>query len=255
LKRGSATKFDLLRVQVQLEEAISDKIAADNNVVLARKNLAVVMGIESDSRPLVGELPVPDESAIPANLNPDFSDRTDLEALRSRADAAADAQASAYGAWIPRVTLTAEKQYYNNQNKDIWAAYRDAYSVGVMLSWNLFDGGATLARNFETHYRTQEAEAEAEARTLQAPKDFELYKRSYLYNSNLYRAKRRALDMAQESVRLANLGYNAGTRTSTDVLDAELDLIRARAGVVRAQVDGAQALINLELAVGKGFSK
>src|SRR5205823_4906908 len=113
--------------------------------------------------------------------------------------------------------------------------------------------GATIARNAQTHYQAQEAEAASESATLRAPQELETYKRRFLYNAALYRAKKRAVEFAQESVRLATLGYNAGTRTSTDVLDAELDLIRARAGVVRAQVDGSEALINLELAVGKGL--
>jgi outer membrane protein TolC len=255
LSRGSATKFDLLRVQVQLEEALSEKAGADDNVVLARKNLAVAMGLEDDARPLVGDLPVPEETALPADLKADFTARTDLEALRKRADAAETAHLASYGRWIPSVAFTAEKQYYNNVNKDLSGPYRDAYLVGVQLSWNVFDGGASLSKNFQTHYQAQQAEAAAESASLHAPQEFEIYKRRYLYNAGLYRAKRRALEMAQESVRLATLGYNAGTRTSTDVLDAELDLIRARAGVVRAQVDGADALINLELAVGKGLTK
>jgi outer membrane protein TolC len=255
LRRGSATKFDLLRVQVQLEEAISDKAGADDNVVLTRKNLALAMGTTDDTRPLTGDLPVPDEKTFPANLTSDFSDRTDIQALQSRADAAETMHSASYGAWLPRITFLGEKQYYNNISKDITDTYRDAYSVAVQFSWSLFDGGATLARNFRTHYQAQEAEAAAERAKLQAPQEFETYKRRYFYNARVYAAKRRAVEMAQESVRLATLGYNAGTRTSTDVLDAELDLIRARAGVVRAQVDGADALINLELAVGKGLSK
>jgi outer membrane protein TolC len=255
LNRGSATKFDLLRVQVQLEEAQSEKTAADDNVVLARKNLALAMGMAEDNRPLNGMLPVPDEALLPADLKADFTERTDLEALRKRADAAENLHQASYGRWIPNLTFTAEKQYYNNINKDISGPYRDAYAVGLQLSWNVFDGGATLARNFQTHYQAQQAEAAAESATLRAPQEFETFKRRYLYNATLYRARRRALEMAQESVRLATLGYNAGTRTSTDVLDAELDLIRARAGIIRAQVDGSEALINLELAVGKGLTK
>lgn len=255
LNRGSATKFDLLRVQVQLEEAVSEKSAADDNVVLARRNLALAMGMDNDNRALTGELPVPDEAVLPADLKADFADRTDLEALRKRAEAADNLHTASMGRWIPSVTFTAEKQYYNNIDKDITSPYRDAYAVGVGLTWNVFDGGATIARNAQTHYQAQEAEAAAESANLSAPQEFETFKRRYLYNSGLYRARRRAVDMAQESVRLATLGYNAGTRTSTDVLDAELDLIRARAGVVRAQVDGSEALINLELAVGKGLTK
>ena len=43
----------------------------------------------------------------------------------------------------------------------------------------------------------------------------------------------------------------AGTRTSSETLDAELDLFRARAGVVNAQVNASEAQIRLELALGR----
>jgi OMF family outer membrane factor len=81
--------------------------------------------------------------------------------------------------------------------------------------------------------------------------DFENYRRRFLYNVSLYKARSHAIESATESVRLAKISYQAGTRTSTEVLDAELDLFRARAGVVRAQVESAEALINLELALGR----
>jgi outer membrane protein TolC len=52
-------------------------------------------------------------------------------------------------------------------------------------------------------------------------------------------------------VRLATLGLKAGTRTHTEVLDAELELFRARAGVIKAQADAMEAFINLELSLGE----
>jgi outer membrane protein TolC len=52
-------------------------------------------------------------------------------------------------------------------------------------------------------------------------------------------------------VRLAKEEERAGTRTSTETLDAELDLFRAKAGVVNALVNAAEAKIRLELALGR----
>jgi outer membrane protein TolC len=59
------------------------------------------------------------------------------------------------------------------------------------------------------------------------------------------------VDEAKESVRLATLGFKAGVNTTTDVLDAELDKFTASAGLVQAQVGMLEAVINLELAIGK----
>jgi len=54
-------------------------------------------------------------------------------------------------------------------------------------------------------------------------------------------------------VRLATLAVRAGTKTHSEALDAELELFRARAGIIHAQIDAAEALSSLQLALGRRF--
>jgi outer membrane protein TolC len=127
-----------------------------------------------------------------------------------------------------------------------------AYQVGFAADWDLFSGGATLAHERQAAARAEQArQGERKARQ-QAQWDRELWTRRLAYSTELYRAKQEDVDKSKESVRLATLGEKAGTRTSTEVLDAELDSFRAAAGAVSAQMDAAEALINLELALGQG---
>ena len=56
--------------------------------------------------------------------------------------------------------------------------------------------------------------------------------------------------VAATLVRLATIAVKAGTKTHAETLDAELELFRARAGLIRAQIDASEALANLELALG-----
>lgn len=251
LSGGASTKLDTLRVEVQLSEAMPDQIQAHDNVVLSRKELAEGMGLESDERPVSGTLPVPNQRELPADLKLEATRRDDLIATEERADAASKTHLATYSPWIPQVSLLAEYQYYyNNPNQPIaWTSFLDAYSFGIGLTWNIFDG-ANIARMHEAAARQVQAEKTAAAAVQRAPVEFETWKRRFLSNVALYHARTEAIESATESVRLARISYEAGTRTSSEVLDAELDLFRARAGVVRAQLDSAEALINLELAVG-----
>ena len=253
LKQGEATRFDTLRVDVQLSEAIPEKLSADDQVILTRLALSQAMGLESDSRPLAGEFPTPSPAAVPADVKLDIAHRPDLQALINRSEASDKLASASWGAWAPKVSLLAEKQYYNNQTTTLTSNLSDAYSVGVGLSWNLFDGGATLARQKQALYAGIQSESSSRAALLKAPIEFETWKRRYFTNVALFTARKRAIESADESVRLANIGLKAGTRTNTDVLDAELDLFRARAGVVRAQLEATEALINLQLASGRRF--
>jgi outer membrane protein TolC len=107
------------------------------------------------------------------------------------------------------------------------------------------------AKSNEAHERANEANDDLNSAQLQAPYDFDFWKRTLVSKVSLYQAKLTDIDKAKESARLATLGFKAGTRTTTDVLDAELEEFRAAAGLVQAQVDALEALINLEISVGK----
>jgi outer membrane protein TolC len=86
---------------------------------------------------------------------------------------------------------------------------------------------------------------------LSSANEVEFWKRRYLNSSVLYSAKLRSVEASKESVRIYQNGLKAGTRTNSDLLDAELDLDRSEAGVVKAQLDAIEALLNLELAIGR----
>ena len=260
LKNGQATKYDVLRVEVQLSEAKSDQLSAHDNEALSRQSLTQVLGLKDDDRPLTGTLPVLDADKIVAALpQADFKERPDLKARELQASATEDMSAAAHSSFFfPRVSVIGEYQLYNSP--DYLAAglkdtddFREAYFVGAAASWDILDGGASLARANEAGERAKQARADLEAAQLQAPYEFDLWKRKLIFSAALYQAKLTDVDKAKESTRLATLGFKAGTRTTTDVLDAELEQFRAEAGMVQAQLSALEALNHLEMAIGKGI--
>jgi outer membrane protein TolC len=254
---GTATKYDTLRVQVQLNEAKSSADDAEDNMLQAHRKLVQLMGLTTDTRELRGDLPVPIAAKV-QNLvlnDPVPSDRTDLQALELRSQSA-DKERSAQNSWfIPTVSAVGQYTYYNlllynggivdNHN------YQSAYSIGIMLNWNLFDGGVSYSRSREASAQHVQAEETSAAARIQVPYDFEYWKKRFLSNTDHYNSKTSDVGRSLESVHLAKIEEKAGTRTSTEVLDAELDLFRSRAGVVNAQVNAAESLVNLELALGR----
>jgi len=256
LKQGEFTKVDVLKVQVQVETAVPESLAAQDSALLARKALAEAMGVESDNRALLESLPVPDSSRI-KNLTASNSTlaegRLDLKALEKRVEATEDAYKATRSTWMPRVNLIANYDYYNNRNFSFTDSdkFRNAYAVGVNLVWNLFDGGSSYARQEGAYYQKMQLEQKAKKLTLASVNEIEFWKRRYENSVVLYSAKQRSVEASRESVRIYKNGLKAGTRTNSDLLDAELDLERAEAGVVKAQVDAVEAYLNLELAMGR----
>lgn len=249
---GAGTNFDVLRVEVQLNEAQSEKLNAEDNVILTRQSLLNDLGIEDQGQSLSGDLPAPSVGRVSSLQKPAAVDRLDYQAVQDRELSAHKAHLAAYKHWLPKFSVFGQADYYNNITKGINDQdYNNAYSLGVAVTWNLFDGFGSSARAAQADARqVQAAEFTRQAR-LKNSYDFDFWKRRYVYSSSLYRAKLVDVEKAQESVRLASQSFKAGTRTSSEVLDAELDLFRARAGVVNSQVGAAEALVNLELSLGK----
>lgn len=256
---GAATKYDTLRVSVQLNEARADAIDAEDNVTLTRKKLTQLLGLDADDRALVGELPTPNVSKVKnLELSGVPAERADILALDLRAQAA-DHLHSAQGAWlIPSVSLSGQYIWYNEvfENAATGAVsstntFPTAYNIGVMLTWNLFDGGVSLAQTGESSYQQIQAEKKAQEAKVQVPYDFAYWKRRFLSNADHYEARQLDVERSTESVRLAKEEERAGTRTTSEALDAELDLYRSKAGVVNAQVNAIEAQLRLELTLGR----
>ncbi len=257
---GFSTKVDVLRIESQLEEARAERMLAADQVAVARLALFEIMGSEGETRPLAGSLPVPDQKKFSEkfsfSLASALASRDDLKALSLREKASDRLAAAATGGWYPRISLFGIEQLYKygDFSDAILAndSFQTAHSFGLRLNWSLFDG-AVLAKQARAANQVKQVALGLKAQEVRSEIEFETFKRQYLTNAALVIARNRSIQRSEESVRLATEAVKAGTKTHSEVLDAELELFRARAGVVKAQADAAFALANLELAVGHGL--
>lgn len=251
-KAGVSTKFDVLRVEVQANEAQAELLLSQDEFEFSKIRLAKTMGKDSDDRSLTGELPVITEAALGRYKEGEKS-REDLTALALDQSSFAHLQNATGRYWIPRISLIGQIQAYNNVNDDFadWDAYRNAYNAGVNLHWNIFDSMTSISRNKTAKAQQIKAESDLRSASLQASEDMEIWKRKFLYFCKLVDVKNNQTVKAQEAYRLARESVRAGTKTNSDLLDAELDLFKSRADALNAQVGVVEALINLELASGQ----
>lgn len=251
-KAGITTRYDVLRAEVQSSEAQNEFMNSEDNLEIARLKLAEIMGKETENRKPSGQIPELEVSII-KSLKETTDDRKDLQALRSRTEAAELSSSAQNRYWIPHISLYGGYQYYNNRNDrfDDRDAFREAYQVGLNLSWNLFDGLASTARSYQADAQALQAAKNLQIAQIKAKQDFALWKRKFIYFCAIYRSRQEDIKRSAEAVRLAQEGHKAGVRTNTDLLDAEADWYRSRAGQVNAQLGAIEALINLEFASGK----
>lgn len=252
-KAGVVTNYDVLRVEVQVSEAQSELLNAQDNVEMAKYKLGEVLGKEIETRTLSGELPVVLDAVLKKVENLSLENRKDILALKDKQDAAELLYSSANKYWVPRLSVFGEVNYYNNRTDgfDDSENFRNAYNVGLNLTWNLFDGMNSIARSGQTEQQALQVQKSARIAEIKAKQDYEFWKRKLNYFISVYKARVNDVARSQESVRLSKEGRKAGINTSTNLLDAESDLFRSKAGQVNAQIGAIEALINLELASGQ----
>lgn len=251
---GRATQYDVLRVEVQMSNAKIDLERATDNVTILRKKLAQAMGLPDDSRGLDGQLPEPSlAEKIEALLKPEASDRSDIQAARLKSEAEEKRAGAAIGNLVPAVGLDAQYERYDDTDYpgQAYGGFRDAWAVGAYLRWNILDGGASIAKAGMAQASAAHAQYEYQEAVQTLPADFELWKRRYIYSAHAYETKEQDLKRSEESFRISKLSFQQGRNTITDVLEAENDLFRSRAGIVQSQLDAEEALVELELTIGK----
>lgn len=250
---GMATNYDVIRVEVQVSNAETDLLNADDNIAISEQNLLEILGKDKGSVDVTGELPVLDESVVKSITNADVHNRLDVQAQKSRVNSLSYNDSASGAFWVPRLSAFYQYQYYNNLNTSLTDTdqYRSAYQLGLQLTWNIFDAGVSFAKSKQTTEQLVQAESSYRITELKAQKELEIWKRKYNYYANLYRARVNDIAKSKESVRLAREGQRVGARTNTDLLDAEADLYRSQAGAVNAQLGAIEALVNLQTSIGQ----
>ena len=261
LRSGMSTRFDVLRLEAQLEEANAEYLLAVDNASIARDELSQLMGLQlTDKRTLKGTLPIPDARSIVENLKFSIEKREDIKAQRAHDESASYQNKASDGFWFPKVSLFAQEFFYKFgsfypsiilPNPTI----QNAYFVGVRVGWNVFDGGASIARSQSAGYQAKAQQEALQKALVPLPFDFIKWKKRYLYYVILYKARIRTVEKAKESVRLAKIGLRAGVRTHTEVLDAETDWFRSNAQVIQSQLEAVETMIALENTLGHYLTK
>lgn len=253
IRNGVSTRYDSLRVEVQLEDARTEKVAAENSVVIARARLFEALGVPDDHKPLEGQLPEDFVNIDSAKLVLQANSRADRSVLVAEEESAGLRASAARAHWLPSVDLFGNYEWYNNINHSVGESdrrFKNAYAVGVSLSWNLFDGGSEYAEQRKSALNHGIAGEKLAKFDQGMEVNWEEAKNRFQYDVVNYKAKLSSIRKAEEAVRLAKGGLSAGTLTNTDILDAVVDLNRARAAAIKSQIDAIEDLGRLELAAG-----
>ena len=246
---GVVAKVDLLRSEVELTSAQQDLLKAENQHNIAEARLNNIMGIAQDTKLApVEELGYKAYvEALPRCIDYAMLHRLDLQQSRLQVKAAEAALNGAKAGWAPSVSGSLS----NSWSDDRWPGDKGSnWGAGVGVSMNVFDSGVTKSNVSKAKANLMTAKETYRQDT----DNVELDVRN-CYNT-LREAEKRisttqvAVAKAEEDYHIAQVRYEAGVGTNTDVLDAQVALSRARNNFNNSLYDFNLAKTALDTAMG-----
>ena len=238
---GVGLKSDELRARTHLAAIESQLITAGNNLVLAQMRLAMVVGITAGSRiepaePFTGFSGPFQARELTASALENRSDLRQARADLEKSDAAVRLARSAY---LPSAGAFAS--YQMNAEHTPFGSDNDAWSAGVSLKWQLFDG---FRRCREQDRATAGRSAAAETLEQSVTEAAYQVQESLLRREEMEKRRevaRHALLDAEETVRLLSRRFENSLATMAELLDAQNALNQTRASLVESEADHALA--------------
>ena len=250
---GLGTKFDVLRAQVDLANAEQRRVRAEANQNIARRKLAQILNLDPKADPRAA-----DEPGIAGVWELSLEDSI-LLALQQREELRQQLlewEISGHQAEIALANIRPQVSLFANYDLldvfDDGLNVADGVSVGGRVFWTLFDGGAATARAKQEKVNQQISETRFVNQTGQIRLAVEnAYYDLKASDRNIQTASI-AVDLADESLRLARMRFKAGVGTQTDVISASTELNTARNNLLQAITDYNRAYAQLKRAVSVG---
>ena len=189
--------------------------------------------------------------------------RTDLQAVRALVEAAIDSEKSAKQSRWPVFSAFGQYAQYNGTDPEPGKmpggnesdGWDDNYTIGVQLSFPIFDSGLRSGKIATAHAQTVKTEAQQESLRLNIVKQVrtaiaELKSARYRVKANNESLQEAILALNDEQKK-----YDVGKSTINDLLDAEAAKLFADSSYSKALHEEKIAVENLRLALGETLVK
>ena len=255
-KVGIASKFDLLRSEVQVANLKPQLIRARNNLKIAELSLKTLLGLDlSKFVKIKGDLAYEAfEPDLEACLTRALLNRPEISQLRYQKQMAGEALKLARAVNLPTLALAGTYNFWAdklNFRKDIWQSY---YAVNLVLTVPLFNGFTTSARVAQSKAMIKEIGFSQKGlrdmvkfEVRQAILRIKEAKESLL-------SQEKNVEQAQESLRIAELNFSEGLATTLDVSSVQAALSQAKTNYSQALYDYVISLAELDRAMGVGWN-
>jgi len=247
---GNVPQSDVLQTEVRLANAKNSLIKAETATTMARYKLNKVIGLDLTNDTQM-ENPTSYEPYTPTleeSLTTAFKNRPELKQAKLKIEMAKDKIKIAQSDSLPTVSAVATEDISDTSPST--SKHSTSWTVGINVSYNVFDNGVTKAKTKEaltdlTVANEQKRQLE-DLITLETSNAFLNVKEATERIAN----NQVAVNQSSRDYAMAQERYNAGIGTNLDVMDAEVAMTQAKTNYILAIYDFNNSRAQLSKAMG-----
>ncbi len=259
LAAGSVGQINVNRAEVSLANEQPALLQARSNVRTAYATLSQVLAVSYPKETMDPPFRVrgaldyqPFSMSLEECLGRATAMRPELEGRKLALDVLKHQLVVEKAATRPQISAFAAYDIYSQPSelavKDNFAGY----TIGILGSWTLFDGFATLGRVRGIRAQQAEAAAQLVATRLQVETDVRVAFDQLKTAESTLRPLGQNIALANTTLDLATHNFDAGLNTQLDVLQSRADLTRVQASELGGRLAYNLALARLERAMAAG---
>ncbi len=252
-KVGLAAITDSLEARARFDTAVSDEINAEKLMDDAREAVRELTGqppgvpeILQAEIPLIAPDPADKEKWVTAAV----AQNPLVLAARSATETAKQEIQVQRSGHYPSLDMTADWSYRDNRFGGFTELKRNDSAVGLELNLPLYQGGLVSSQTRQSRYEYNRAIEEQTKQYRATERQTRDNYRGVISGISKVKALQRAVESNEKAVEAAETGFEVGTRTIVDVLDAQRELLRARRDYARSRYDYLLDTLRLKQAAG-----
>lgn len=251
---GLTTITDVSEAQAAFDIASSALIAAENALANSREVLRETTGQYPDSlSPLVKDTPLvrPEPENIEQWSDTALVTNPALQVVGSDVDFARENIQLQRSGHYPSLDIVAQKNYSSQSDSNLSGGSQTHQElVGLQFNLPIYAGGAVSSRTREAGFRLDEVmQTEEQQRRTIMRQTREAYN-SVLSGISQVKALEQAVRSNEKALEATEAGFEVGTRTTVDVLNARRELFSARRDYARSRYQYIVNTLRLKQAAG-----
>jgi len=249
-RNGLLPRNDLLRSQLQTSNFELALVDAQNAIQLATVNMNILLGLPESTKLTVDsasitnpvELKTIEEYEQSASLN-----RNDIQALNYREKAAGAAIKVAKGDYYPSLAVTGG---YIAADIPDFLTITNAVTLGVGVKYNIGSLWKTKSKVQQAESRQQQVQINRDITTDNIHLAINQAYQNYLANIKKIDVNQKAVEQANENYRISKNKYDNSLLILTDLLDANVQQLRANLELKTSRADAVLAYYTLQQTAG-----